>query len=57
MLIFRHRHPRQQVSNRFVWKDLPNKIHHKISENWGNATLLLAPLVGTYTLIQNWMFR
>ncbi|MBA0842868.1 hypothetical protein Goarm_000107 [Gossypium armourianum] len=31
-----------------LWKDLPGKISHKVSENWISATLLLTPLVGTY---------
>ncbi|CAA3017995.1 cytochrome b-c1 complex subunit 8-like [Olea europaea var. sylvestris] len=33
-------------------KDLPSKIHHKISENWTSATLLLSPLVGTCSYVQ-----
>ncbi|RYR27551.1 hypothetical protein Ahy_B01g051572 isoform A [Arachis hypogaea] len=32
-----------------LWKDLPTKIHHKVSENWISATLLLGPLVGVYS--------
>ncbi|XP_022846435.1 cytochrome b-c1 complex subunit 8-like [Olea europaea var. sylvestris] len=35
-----------------LWKDLPGKINHKIFENWINATLLLGPLVGTYSNVQ-----
>ncbi|GFZ01780.1 Cytochrome b-c1 complex, subunit 8 protein [Actinidia rufa] len=41
--------PFQQKVMPGLWKDLPGKIHHKVSENWISATLLLAPLVGTYT--------
>ncbi|CAN4113769.1 unnamed protein product [Withania somnifera] len=36
-----------------LWKDLPGKIHHKVSENWISASLLLGPLVGTYSYVQN----
>ncbi|EXB56030.1 hypothetical protein L484_018819 [Morus notabilis] len=46
--------PFQQQVMAGLWKDLPSKIHHKISENWISATLLLAPLVGTYTYVQNY---
>uniref|UniRef100_A0A0A9JZY7 Uncharacterized protein n=1 Tax=Arundo donax TaxID=35708 RepID=A0A0A9JZY7_ARUDO len=31
-----------------LWKDITTKIHHKVSENWISATLLLAPVIGTY---------
>lgn len=41
--------PFQQKIMPGLWKDLPSKIHHKISENWISAALLLGPLVGTYT--------
>ncbi|KAH1030414.1 hypothetical protein J1N35_042588 [Gossypium stocksii] len=41
--------PFQQKIMSGLWKDLPGKISHKVSENWISATLLLAPLVGTYT--------
>ena len=41
--------PFQQKVMPGLWKDLPGKIHHKVSENWISATLLLAPLVGTYS--------
>ncbi|XP_039174263.1 uncharacterized protein LOC120296400 [Eucalyptus grandis] len=45
--------PFQQKIMTGLWEDLPNKIHHNISENWISATVL-APLVGTYTvLIEN----
>ncbi|KAK8467075.1 hypothetical protein PHAVU_008G244100 [Phaseolus vulgaris] len=40
--------PFQQKIMPGLWKDLPTKIHHKVSENWISATLLLGPLVGTY---------
>ncbi|WVY91626.1 hypothetical protein V8G54_037140 [Vigna mungo] len=42
--------PFQQKVMTGLWKDLPTKIHHKVSENWISATLLLGPLVGTYAL-------
>ncbi|KAI8574130.1 hypothetical protein RHMOL_Rhmol01G0330500 [Rhododendron molle] len=32
-----------------LWKDLPDKIHHKVSKNWINATLLLTPLVAIHS--------
>ncbi|KAL2317348.1 hypothetical protein Fmac_031224 [Flemingia macrophylla] len=47
--------PFQQKIMAGLWKDLPTKIHHKVSENWISATLLLAPLVGTYTYVQNYL--
>ncbi|KAG6507204.1 hypothetical protein ZIOFF_032545 [Zingiber officinale] len=40
--------PFQQKVMPGLWKDLPGKIHHKVSENWLSATLLLGPLIGTY---------
>lgn len=40
--------PYQQKVMTGLWKDLPGKIQHKVSENWLGAVLLLAPLVGTY---------
>ncbi|XP_010278946.1 PREDICTED: cytochrome b-c1 complex subunit 8 [Nelumbo nucifera] len=46
--------PFQQKVMSGLWKDLPSKIHHKVSENWVNAALLLTPLVGTYTYVQNY---
>ncbi|CAK7323474.1 unnamed protein product [Dovyalis caffra] len=46
--------PFQQRVMSGLWKDLPGKIHHKVSENWISATLLLAPLVGVYTYVQNY---
>ncbi|XP_039019784.1 cytochrome b-c1 complex subunit 8-like [Hibiscus syriacus] len=45
--------PFQQKIMSGLWKDLPGKISHKVSENWISATLLLAPLVGTYMYVQN----
>nr|KJB74894.1 hypothetical protein B456_012G013200 [Gossypium raimondii] len=45
--------PFQQKIMSGLWKDLPAKITHKVSENWISATLLLTPLVGTYTYVQN----
>ncbi|CAA7388904.1 unnamed protein product [Spirodela intermedia] len=44
--------PFQQKVMSGLWKDLPGKIHHKFSENWISATLLLTPLVGTYSYVQ-----
>ena len=41
--------PFQQKVMPGLWKDLPSKIHHKVSENWLSAALLLTPLVATYT--------
>ncbi|KAL0435133.1 UNVERIFIED_CONTAM: Cytochrome b-c1 complex subunit [Sesamum radiatum] len=46
--------PFQQKVMPGLWKDLPGKIGHKISENWLSATLLLGPLVGTYSLCADW---
>lgn len=40
--------PFQQKIMSGLWKDLPDKIAHKVTENWISATLLLTPLVGTY---------
>ncbi|XP_039028588.1 cytochrome b-c1 complex subunit 8 [Hibiscus syriacus] len=45
--------PFQQKIMSGLWKDLPGKISHRVSENWISATLLLAPLVGTYSYVQN----
>uniref|UniRef100_A0A7N0ZZV8 Cytochrome b-c1 complex subunit 8 n=1 Tax=Kalanchoe fedtschenkoi TaxID=63787 RepID=A0A7N0ZZV8_KALFE len=46
--------PFQQKIMPGLWRDLPGKIHHKVSENWISATLLLAPLVGVYTYVQTY---
>ncbi|KAL1370292.1 cytochrome b-c1 complex subunit 8 [Arachis duranensis] len=46
--------PFQQKIMPGLWKDLPTKIHHKVSENWISATLLLGPLVGVYSYVQNY---
>ncbi|XVE68744.1 hypothetical protein DITRI_Ditri09bG0094100 [Diplodiscus trichospermus] len=46
--------PFQQKIMSGQWKDLPAKISHKVSENWISATLLLGPVVGTYTYVQNY---
>jgi hypothetical protein len=40
--------PFQQKVMPGLWKDITTKIHHKITENWISATLLLTPVVGTY---------
>ncbi|VVB16711.1 unnamed protein product [Arabis nemorensis] len=35
-----------------LWKDLPEKIHHKVSENWINTILLIAPFqLDEYSLV------
>ncbi|KAI8523395.1 hypothetical protein RHMOL_Rhmol13G0070100 [Rhododendron molle] len=44
--------PFQQKVMPGLWKDIPGKIHHKVSENWISATLLLTPLVGVYILAE-----
>lgn len=41
--------PFQQKIMPGLWKDLPTKIHHKVSENWISALLLVVPVVGTYS--------
>ncbi|XVE90946.1 hypothetical protein DITRI_Ditri20bG0116400 [Diplodiscus trichospermus] len=46
--------PFQQKIMSGLWKDLPGKISHKVSENWISATLLLGPVVGTYAYVQNY---
>ncbi|KAI4302466.1 hypothetical protein MLD38_038206 [Melastoma candidum] len=46
--------PFQQKTMSGLWNDLPGKIHHKISENWISATLLLTPLVGVYSYVQHY---
>ncbi|RRT57963.1 hypothetical protein BHE74_00046809 [Ensete ventricosum] len=43
--------PFQQKVMPGLWKDLPGKIHRKVSENWLNATLLLTPVIGTYSYV------
>ncbi|XP_008783386.1 cytochrome b-c1 complex subunit 8-like [Phoenix dactylifera] len=47
--------PFQQKVMSGLWKDLPGKIHQKVSENWLSATLLLSPVVGTYTYVQYYL--
>ncbi|KAL8166719.1 hypothetical protein V2J09_008218 [Rumex salicifolius] len=44
--------PFQQKVMPGLWKDLPNKLTHKVTDNWLNATLLLGPLVGVYSYVQ-----
>ncbi|XP_031504815.1 cytochrome b-c1 complex subunit 8-like [Nymphaea colorata] len=44
--------PFQQKVMSGLWKDIPHKIEKKVSENWISATLLLTPLVGTYSYVQ-----
>lgn len=43
--------PFQQKVMSGLWKDLPHKIHQKVSENWISAALLLTPIIGTYTSV------
>ncbi|CAN6202346.1 unnamed protein product, partial [Urochloa humidicola] len=40
--------PFQQKVMPGLWKDITTKIHHKVTENWISAGLLLGPVVGTY---------
>lgn len=44
--------PFQQKVMPGLWKDITTKIHHKVTENWISATLLLGPVVGTYQYAQ-----
>ncbi|KAJ7964342.1 Cytochrome b-c1 complex, subunit 8 protein [Quillaja saponaria] len=46
--------PFQQKVMTGLWKDLPSKIHHKVADNWISTSLLLGPLVGVYTYVQNY---
>ncbi|XP_057442107.1 cytochrome b-c1 complex subunit 8-2, mitochondrial-like [Lotus japonicus] len=46
--------PFQQKIMSGLWKDLPSKIHHKVSENWISTILLVGPVVGTYAYAQNY---
>ncbi|KMS99888.1 hypothetical protein BVRB_1g017370 [Beta vulgaris subsp. vulgaris] len=43
--------PYQQKVMPGLWKDLPGKLSHKVTENWISATLLLTPLVGVYSYV------
>ncbi|PHU16180.1 Cytochrome b-c1 complex subunit 8 [Capsicum chinense] len=45
--------PYQQKIMTGLWKDLPGKIHHKVSENWISASLLLGPLIGVHSYVQH----
>ncbi|KAL5720772.1 hypothetical protein ACHQM5_013410 [Ranunculus cassubicifolius] len=47
--------PYQQQVMPGLWKDLPYKLTKKVSENWLSATLLVAPLVGTYAYVQTYL--
>ncbi|KAH7510705.1 cytochrome b-c1 complex subunit 8 [Ziziphus jujuba] len=47
--------PFQQKVMPGLWNDFTGKIHHKVSENWHSAVLLLGPLVGTYTYVQHYL--
>ncbi|KAL3623834.1 hypothetical protein CASFOL_032650 [Castilleja foliolosa] len=44
--------PFQQKVMPGLWKDITEKISHKITDNWISTTLLLGPLVGTYSYVQ-----
>ncbi|MFX6572341.1 cytochrome b-c1 complex subunit 8 [Acinetobacter baumannii] len=44
--------PFQQKVMPGLWKDITSKVSHKITDNWISTTLLLAPLVGTYSYVQ-----
>ncbi|KAJ4747781.1 Cytochrome b-c1 complex subunit 8 [Rhynchospora pubera] len=46
--------PFQQKVMPGLWKDITTKIHHKVTENWLNATLLLTPIIGTYSYAQHY---
>ncbi|KAL3530998.1 hypothetical protein ACH5RR_010320 [Cinchona calisaya] len=46
--------PYQQKIMSGLWNDITTKIHHKVSENWISATLLLAPVIGTYSYAQHY---
>ena len=43
--------PFQQQVMPGLWKDITTKIHHKVTENWISATLLLTPVIGTYQYV------
>ncbi|CAJ2652860.1 cytochrome b-c1 complex subunit 8-2, mitochondrial-like [Trifolium pratense] len=47
--------PFQQKIMSGLWKDLPTKIHHKVSENWISALLLITPVVGTYSYAMHYV--
>ncbi|EYU46040.1 hypothetical protein ABFS83_04G078000 [Erythranthe nasuta] len=44
--------PFQQKVMPGLWKDFTGKIAHKVSDSWIGATLLLGPLVSTYSYVQ-----
>ncbi|XP_004296445.1 PREDICTED: cytochrome b-c1 complex subunit 8-like [Fragaria vesca subsp. vesca] len=46
--------PFQQKVMPDLWKDLPTKIHHKISKNWHNTIFTLGPIVRIYAYVQNY---
>lgn len=43
--------PYQQKVMPGLWKDLANKLTHKVTDNWINTLLLVGPVVGTYTYV------
>jgi hypothetical protein len=47
--------PFQQQVMPGLWKDITTKIHHKVSENWISATLLLTPVIGTYQYVTSFL--
>ncbi|ONK75058.1 uncharacterized protein A4U43_C03F12880 [Asparagus officinalis] len=46
--------PYQQKTMTGLFNDISGKLHHKITENWLSATLLIGPLVGTYGYVQHY---
>ncbi|KAG9149378.1 hypothetical protein Leryth_003354 [Lithospermum erythrorhizon] len=47
--------PYQQKVMPGLWNNLVGKIHHKIVDNWLSATLLLGPVIGTYSYSQHYL--
>ncbi|KAL7582271.1 hypothetical protein Lser_V15G42079 [Lactuca serriola] len=45
--------PFQQKVMPGLWKELANKITHKVTENWLSAILLVGPVVGTYSNVRS----
>ncbi|KVI11465.1 cytochrome b-c1 complex subunit 8-like [Cynara cardunculus var. scolymus] len=46
--------PFQQKVMPGLWKDFTHKITHKVTENWIGAVLLVGPVAGVYTYVQNY---
>ncbi|KAL8254899.1 hypothetical protein R6Q59_033120 [Mikania micrantha] len=49
--------PFQQKVMPGLWKELTNKVTHKVTENWINAILLVGPLVGVHMYVKNYLER